>query len=125
MQRRDLLAEVNGLSQETLLAGLLIVAAFIQSCVNPALSPETGPPVGEYAPGPSSQGYGVGGGVITAHQLSMVEALSWPQTRDDMIGTLGFPHSMTEWADYYTVPSGQTLVIHYSGPSAVDYTLEN
>ncbi len=117
----DLLAEVNGFSNETLLAGLLILSALLTSCMEPAASPQAGAPVGEYAPG--TQPYGAKGDATTDQAIS-VESLAWPQSRNDMIGLLGYPAQMTEWADYYHY-QGRWLVINYSGPNAVGYSYED
>lgn len=122
MWRPNLIASINGFTRPTIAAGLLILGTVPSECMAPAYGPETGPHVGEFAPG--GQGYGLDGGLVTAHQLAMVQSLGWPQSREDMVGTLGYPHGMTAFADYYTAPGGQTLVIHYSGPVATGYSLE-
>lgn len=121
MHRPTLLAEVNGLSTPNLLAGLLILSAFLNACMDPAYAPLGGPMVGEYAPG--TQPYGAEG-AATDDQAISVESLSWPQSRGDMIGLLGYPAQMTEWADYYHY-QGRWLVIRYSGPNAVGYQYED
>ncbi len=124
MTSPSLMATVHGFTRPTMAAGLLILATVPSECMPPAYGPETGPPVGEYAPGPTSQGYGVGGGQLTAQQVALVRSLGWPQARADLVGALGFPSSMTQFADYYTAPDGRQLTIHYSGPDAVGYSLE-
>jgi hypothetical protein len=77
--------------------------------------------VGEYAPG--TQPYGADGSVTDA-QAIVVESLAWPQSRADMVGGIGYPTHMTEWADYYSYQS-RWLVIRYSGPEAVGYQYED
>lgn len=120
--QRDLLAELHGLSTPVLLAALLILSSFLTSCSDLAAAPEAGPLPGEFSPDGGSE-YGVAGDA-TDHQIEMVQALAWPQSRADMVGTLGMPLHFTQFADYYQASGGRWLVIHYSGPSAVGYSIE-
>lgn len=121
MYRPTLLAQIHGLTGETCFAGLLILSALVSSCSELAYAPIGGPPVGEYAPG--TQPYGADGSVTDA-QAIVVESLAWPQSRADMVGGIGYPTHMTEWADYYSYQS-RWLVIRYSGPEAVGYQYED
>ncbi len=121
MNRPNLLAQINGYTSEVLLAGLLCLSALIVSCSEFAYAPIGGPPVGEYAPG--TQPYGVDGSVTDAQAIA-VESLAWPQSRADMVGSIGYPTHMTEWADYYSY-ADRWLVIRYSGPEAVGYQYED
>jgi hypothetical protein len=121
MHRPTLIAQVNGFTTETMLAGLLFISALLTSCSELAYAPIGGPPVGEYAPG--TQPYGADGSVTDA-QAIVVESLAWPQSRADMVGGIGYPTHMTEWADYYSYQS-RWLVIRYSGPEAVGYQYED
>jgi hypothetical protein len=87
-----------------------------------AATPIDGPLPGEFSPDGGSE-YGREGGA-TDDQIAMVQALAWPQSRHDMIGTLGYPLHYTQFADYYQASGGRWLVINYSGPNAVGYSLE-
>ena len=120
--RPNLLAEVNGLSTSTLIAALLILSAFLTSCMSPAYAPPMGPLPGEFSPDGGSQ-YGSNGVVSDALVLE-VAWLAWPQTRQAMTNLIGYPMHFSTYADYYQAPGGQWLVIHYSGPQAVGFSME-
>ena len=118
----DLLAEVNGLSNANLTAGLFILSALLTSCMAPAYAPPMGPLPGEFSPHGGSQ-YGRSG-EVTDQEVTTVEYLAWPQTRADLTGLLGYPMHFTEYADYYQASGGRWLVIYYSGPHGHGYSLE-
>lgn len=120
--QRDLLAELHGLSTSVLLAALLILSSFLTSCSDLAAAPEAGPLPGEFSPDGGSE-YGVEGGA-TDHQIEMIASLAWPQSRADMVGTLGLPLHFTQFADYYQASGNRWLIIYYSGPNATGYSLE-
>ncbi len=117
-----LIATINGYTSEVLWAGALCIAALLSSCSELAYAPMGGPPVGEYAPG--TQPYGASGSVTDSEAIA-VESLAWPQSRADIVGVLGYPAHMSEWADYYHYTGGRWLVIRYSGPNAVGYQYED
>ncbi len=75
--------------------------------------------------GPSSDAFAMVGstGQLTAHRLTTVLHLGWPQSYQAIEGALGLPHTCDTYADYYTMPNGHTLTIHYSGGSATGYSL--
>lgn len=117
----SLMANIHGFTPNTIMAGLLLLGTVPTSCVDTAYAPTEGPLVGEYAPG--TQPYGASGSVTDAEAIA-VESLAWPQARADMVGALGYPAHMTEWADYYHYGDQRWLVIRYSGPNAVGYQYE-
>mgnify|MGYP001801995983 FL=1 len=76
-------------------------------------------------PGPSSDAFTMVGstGQLTARQLNTVLHLGWPQSYQAIESALGRPYTRDTYADYYTVPNGHRLTIHYSGGNATGYSL--
>lgn len=75
--------------------------------------------------GPSSDAFTMVGstGQLTVQQLNTVLHLGWPQSYLAIEGALGQPHTRDTYADYYTMPNGHKLTIHYSGGTATGYSL--
>ncbi|MBE9155375.1 hypothetical protein IQ265_00745 [Nodosilinea sp. LEGE 06152] len=117
---RDLLAEVNGLSTPNLLAGLLILSALLNACMEPVYAPERGSLPGEFAPG--AHPYGIDG-TVNDEQALTVESLAWPQDHEAMTTLLGFPMHFSGSYDYYQY-GDRWLVIRNDGPMAVGYHYE-
>lgn len=75
--------------------------------------------------GPSSDAFTMVGstGQLTAGQLTTVLHLGWPQSYQAIESALGRPYTRDTYADYYTMPNGHGLTIHYSGGNATGYSL--
>lgn len=72
---------------------------------------------------PSNEAFNMVGstGSVTEKQLERLFFLNWPQSADAMVSLLGQPKARDAEYDYYVMPNGHYVLVHYNPAAGTAY----